>query len=106
MKTSLGPPRRRRRKLASIIGGFDASDIRYAAELGYGRWVPFEVVPFAWQGGDALRYGHLVMGEELGATDWPTVVSFAPSELVVSWLGDDPPNAVPRCRPACCGVSC
>lgn len=64
-----------------------------AAELGYGRWVPFEVVPFAWQGGDALQYAHLVMAEELGTDDW-LAVSFAPEEMTVSWLGDDTAHAL------------
>lgn len=64
-----------------------------AGELCYGRWVPFELVPFAWQGGDALHYGHLVMAEELGEQDWPAG-SFAPQELTVSWLGDDTREAL------------
>lgn len=68
-------------------------DPECAGELAYGRWVPFEVVPFAWQGGDALHYGHLVMAEELGAQDWPAV-SFAPEETVISWLGDDTAQAI------------
>lgn len=71
----------------------DPLDPRCAGELAYGRWVPFEVVPFAWQGGDALHYGHLVMAEELGDEDW-ICVSFAPADEVVSWLGDDTAHAL------------
>lgn len=75
-------------ELESRIDDLDLTEDDAAGELAYGRWVPFEVVPFAWQGGDALHYGHLVMAEELGELDWMTV-SFAPSDEVVSWLGDD-----------------
>jgi predicted DNA-binding WGR domain protein len=56
-------------------------------------WVPFEVIPFAWQGGDSLHYGHLVLAEELGATDWPAV-SYAPCDDGVRWLGDDTREAL------------
>lgn len=84
---------RTKRELASWLARFDANDPQMAGELSYGRWVPFEVVPFAWQGGDALHYGHLVMAEELGLRDW-MAVSFAPEETIVSWLGDDTSHAL------------
>lgn len=83
------------RLLAQLEGSepIDVTDAELAGELSYGRWVPFEVVPFAWQGGDALHYGHLVMAEELGGADWPCV-SFAPEDLVVSWLGEGAAHAL------------
>jgi len=66
--------------------GFDAGQ-RRSCFLYSG--VPFEFVPFGWQGGDALQYGHLVHAPELGQIDYP-VGSFSPSDDTgVWWLGDD-----------------
>jgi hypothetical protein len=49
---------------------------------------PFEVVPFAWQGGDGLQYAMLVHAPELAPRC--SVVSYAPVDADgPSWLGDD-----------------
>jgi|SRR5215471_18704099 len=66
--------------------GFDAGQRRSCFVY---SGVPFEFVPFGWQGGDALQYGHLVHAPELGQIDYP-VGSFSPADDTgVWWLGDD-----------------
>jgi len=63
-----------------------------AGELGYTGW-PFEVVPFAWQGGDGLVYALLVHDARF-ALRCP-VVSYAPvDDGGPVWLGDDAKEAL------------
>jgi hypothetical protein len=58
-----------------------------SSELGY-KTHPFEVVPFAWQGGDGLQYGLLLHDPALGAKS--PLVSYAPvDDGGPCWLGDD-----------------
>jgi hypothetical protein len=59
--------------------GDDAAELAYAGH-------PFELFPFAWQGGDALQYGIVVHCDSPLLT--PVAVSYAPSDGPV-WLGDD-----------------
>jgi hypothetical protein len=62
--------------------GRSPDSLRYAV-------VPFEFIPFGWQGGDGLQYGHLVHAPELDPIDFP-VGSFSPADDTgVWWLGDD-----------------
>jgi hypothetical protein len=56
--------------------------------------LPFELLPFGWQGGDALQYGHLVHAPELERDELP-VGSFSPADDAgVVWLGDDTRGAL------------
>jgi hypothetical protein len=56
--------------------------------------LPFEFLPFGWQGGDALQYGHLVHAPELEHDELP-VGSFSPADDAgVVWLGDDTRGAL------------
>ncbi len=54
---------------------------------------PFELVPFAMNGGAGLQYGWAVLAEELGNRDFPCV-AWAPSDLHATWLGDDTRQAL------------
>jgi hypothetical protein len=69
----------------------DLSPAAVADELGYTAH-PFEIVPFAWKGGDALQYAMLVHAAELGPR-WP-MISYAPSDSGPRWLGDDARHAL------------
>lgn len=61
-------------------------------ELNY-HFQPLEILPFCWNGGDALHYGWAVLAPELGASDHPCV-SFSPMDDHAVWLGDDTKQAL------------
>lgn len=74
--------------LAGWVGKASATP----AELAY-TGHPFEVIPFAWQGGDALQFAMLVYDAKL-APRCP-IVSFAPGDDGGPvWLGDDADQAL------------
>ncbi len=88
----------RERSIARAIGGDLAPWIRaLVGRTGDGReteWElaynghPFEVVPFAWAGGDSLQYAFVVHVDP--AFHEPVCVSYAPSDSTGPlWLGDD-----------------
>jgi hypothetical protein len=55
---------------------------------------PFEFVAFAWQGGDAIQYGHVIHTLELAHADADFVAGcYAPGEPV-TWLGDNTKHAL------------
>jgi hypothetical protein len=61
-------------------------------ELAY-SFQPLEILPFCWNGGDALHYGWAVLAPELDADDHPCV-SFAPGDEHALWLGDNTKEAL------------
>lgn len=81
--------------VAKWVGARPSADLSAAAEareLGY-TGHPFEIVPFAWQGGDALQYAMIVHAAEL-APRCP-IVSYAPSDYGgPCWLGDSAQHAL------------
>jgi hypothetical protein len=80
---------------AKWVGTRDSADLAAAAEADELRYTghPFEIVPFAWQGADALQYAMLVHAEELAPRG--PIVSFAPSDHSGPvWLGDDAGQAL------------
>lgn len=76
-------------ELASWLGGSATSEP--ARELGYAGH-PFEVIPFAWQGGDALVYALLRHDPSIP----PCFVSYAPGDDPAGpvWLADDAETAL------------
>jgi hypothetical protein len=54
---------------------------------------PLEIIPFCWNGGDALHYGWAVLAPELDAEDH-MCVSFAPGDDRAVWLGDTTKEAL------------
>ncbi|MEO3873352.1 hypothetical protein ABGB18_31465 [Nonomuraea sp. B12E4] len=61
-------------------------------ELTY-HFQPLEILPFCWNGGDALHYGWAVLAPELDAEDH-LCVSFAPVDDRALWLGDNTKEAL------------
>lgn len=54
---------------------------------------PFEFFPIGSQGGDALKYGYLILAPELNTTDFP-VASFSPADdFGLAWLGNNTTEA-------------
>ena len=67
---------------------FDSSNVDLTPELGYFS-MPFEIVPFSYNGGDALNYSWVNFTPELGNTDY-YCVSYAPLDDWAVLLGNSP----------------
>jgi hypothetical protein len=72
--------------------GSSESDLPEPAELGH-LGQPIELLPFCWNGGDALHYGWAVLAPELDSDDH-CCVSFAPEKEAAVWLGDNTREAL------------
>ncbi|MFC5832787.1 hypothetical protein [Nonomuraea insulae] len=78
----------------SLLGQPPGSDDPQAlcGELAY-HFQPLEILPFCWNGGDALHYGWAVLAPEVDAEDH-LCVSFAPVDDRAVWLGDNTKEAL------------
>lgn len=79
---------------AVLLSYFNAknSDEELTSELFYND-TPFEIVPFSYNGGDALNYSWVNLAPELDLDDYPCI-SFAPGEDGAVWLGNDTNQAL------------
>ncbi|WP_026413050.1 hypothetical protein [Actinomadura oligospora] len=78
----------------ALLGMPGSGDVpeQFCGELAY-HFQPLEILPFCWNGGDALHYGWAVLAPELDADDHPCV-SFAPVDDRAWWLGDTTKQAL------------
>ncbi len=73
---------------AILKGKFEVSDTDLTPELSYFS-MPFEIVPFSYNGGDALNYSWANLTPELEHTDY-YCVSYAPLDDWAVLLGNSP----------------
>ncbi|GMQ63828.1 hypothetical protein [Vallitalea maricola] len=72
--------------------GDDGYEVDYTPELFYDD-IPFELIPFSYNGYDGLNYSWVNLAPELNNDDY-MCVSFAPGENGAQWLGNNTAQAL------------